>query len=50
MANLHVWHHVIHLTQSKLELGLVELIWAVSLISVATLLWEWLVAAFGPGD
>jgi hypothetical protein len=40
MANLHVGHHVVHITQSILELGLVEVIWAITAISVAVLMYE----------
>jgi hypothetical protein len=40
MANLHVGHHVIHITRSILELGLVEVIWAITAISTAFLLYE----------
>lgn len=40
MANLYVGHHVVHITQSILELGLVEMIWAITAISVAVLLYE----------
>ncbi len=40
MANLHVGHHVVHITQSILELGLVEVIWAITAISTAVLLYE----------
>ena len=38
MANLHVGHHVVRLTQSIVEIGLVELIWTITAISVATLI------------
>ena len=40
MANLHAGHHVVHITQSILELGLVEIIWAITAISIAVLLYE----------
>lgn len=40
MANLHVGHHVVHITQSNLELGLVEVVWAITATSVAVLLYE----------
>jgi hypothetical protein len=40
MANLHVGQHVIHITRSILELGLVEVIWAIAAISVAVPLHE----------
>ena len=40
MANLHVGHHVVHITQSILELGLVEVIWVITAISTAVLLYE----------
>jgi hypothetical protein len=40
MANLHVGHHVIHVSRSIAELGLVEVIWAITAISVAVLLCE----------
>ena len=40
MANLHVGHQVVHITQSILELGLVEVIWAITAISAAVLLYE----------
>jgi|WetSurSiteA1Bulk_404760.scaffolds.fasta_scaffold161617_1 hypothetical protein len=38
MANLHVGHYVVHVSQSIAELGLVEVIWAITAISVATLI------------
>lgn len=41
MANLQIGHHVIRVTQSVVELGLVEVIWAITAISVATLIYEW---------
>ena len=40
MANLQVGHHVVHITQSILELGLVEMVWAIAAISLAVLLYE----------
>lgn len=38
MANLHVGHHIFHISRSIVELGLVELVWAIAAISVATLI------------
>jgi hypothetical protein len=38
MANLHLGHHIVHLSRSLVELGLVEVIWAITAISVATLI------------
>jgi hypothetical protein len=38
MANLHVGHHIVHVSRSIVELGLVEVIWAITAISVATLI------------
>jgi len=38
MANLHVGRYAVRLTQSFVELGLVEVIWTITAISVATLI------------
>ncbi len=38
MANLHVGHHIVHVSRSIVELGLVEVIWVITAISVATLI------------
>jgi|APFre7841882630_1041343.scaffolds.fasta_scaffold586116_1 hypothetical protein len=40
MANVHVGHHVVHITKSFVELGLVEAIWVITAISTAVLLYE----------
>ena len=41
MADLHIGHHIVQVTQSFIELGLVEVIWTISAISVAVLAYEW---------
>jgi|APFre7841882630_1041343.scaffolds.fasta_scaffold18685_1 hypothetical protein len=38
MSNLHIGHHIVHFTKSFVELGLVEVIRAITAISVATLI------------
>ena len=40
MANLHVGRHVIHIARSILEHGLAGVIWAITAISVAVLLYK----------
>jgi hypothetical protein len=44
MNNLYIGHHIIHVSRSFLELGLVEVVWAVTAISVAVLMHEWFFA------
>ena len=41
MANLHVGHHSVHVSQSIAELGLVAMIWTIAAISTVTLICEW---------
>lgn len=44
MAKLRVGHHIIQVRQGIVELGLVEVIWAITAIAVATLIYEWFYA------
>ena len=41
MADLHVGHRTVHVSQSIIELGLVEVIWLVTALSAAFLGYEW---------
>jgi hypothetical protein len=44
MANLHLGHHVVHVSRSIAELGLIAAIWAIAAVSTATLICERLFA------
>jgi hypothetical protein len=42
VVKLHVGHHVVNIKQSILELGFVEVIWIITAVSVAVLMYEWI--------